>query len=66
MKKCFIEGVLVFLSVSGSFFIKLYRIKQSDIETKNNLLKELAVVNEDLMQISNVIIAHFMKNIYIS
>ena len=55
MKKYFVEGVLIFLSVLASFFIESYRVKQLNIETKNALLMELSqVINEDLKQISKV------------
>ena len=56
MKKYFIEALLIFLSILGSFFIESYRIKQNSIENKNNLLSELIeVINEDLKQIENII-----------
>ncbi len=55
MKKYFVEGALIFLSVLASFFIESYRIKQLNIETKNALLMELSqVINEDLKQINKV------------
>ena len=56
MRKYFIEALLIFLSILGSFFIESYRIKQNSIENKNNLLSELIeVINEDLKQIENII-----------
>lgn len=56
MKKYFVEGVLIFLSVLASFFIESYRAKQLNIKTKNALLMELSqVINEDLKQINKVI-----------
>ena len=55
MKKYFVEGALIFLSVLASFFIESYKIKQLNIETKNALLMELSqVINEDLKQINKV------------
>jgi hypothetical protein len=55
MKKYFIEGGLIFLSVLASFFIESYRVEQLKIETKNDLLMELSqVINEDLKQINKV------------
>ena len=56
MKKYFIEALLIFLSILGSFFIESYRIRQNNIENKNNLLLELIeVINEDLKQIEKII-----------
>ena len=55
MKKYFIEGGLIFLSVLASFFIESYRVERLKIETKNDLLMELSqVINEDLKQINKV------------
>ena len=56
MRKYFIEALLIFLSILGSFFIESYRIKQVSIDNKNNLLAELIeVINEDLKQIEKII-----------
>tara|TARA_Y100000996_G_scaffold410687_1_gene393508 strand:+ start:745 stop:1443 length:699 start_codon:yes stop_codon:yes gene_type:complete len=56
MKKYFIEGALIFISVLGSFFIESYRLNQSNIEIKNGLLVELSqIINEDLKQINKVL-----------
>lgn len=56
MKRYFIEGGLIFLSVLASFFIESFRLRQSNIQIKNGLLIELSeIINEDLKQISKVI-----------
>ena len=56
MKKYFIEGALIFISVLASFFIESYRLNQSNIEIKNGLLVELSqIINEDLKQINKVL-----------
>ena len=56
MKKYFIEGGLIFISVLASFFIESYRLNQSNIEIKNGLLVELSqIINEDLKQINKVL-----------
>ena len=55
MKKYFIEGLLIFLSVLSAFFLESYRLGRSDIKLKNNLMLELSSsIKEDLRQINDV------------
>ena len=55
MKKHFIEGLLIFLSVLSAFFLESYRLGRSDIKLKNNLMLELSSsIKEDLRQINDV------------
>jgi hypothetical protein len=55
MKKYFIEGLLIFLSVLSAFFLESYRLGISDIKLKNNLMLELSSsIKEDLRQINDV------------
>ena len=55
MKKYFIEGLLILLSVLSAFFLESYRLGRSDIKLKNNLMLELSSsIKEDLRQINDV------------
>ena len=55
MKKYFIEGILIFFSVLSAFFLESYRVKQSKIELKDALMRELSFsIEEDLNQINEV------------
>ena len=55
MKKYFIEGILIFLSVFSAFFMDSYRETLSDIDLKNKLLKQLIVtIEEDINQLQVV------------
>ena len=56
MKKYFIEGLLIFLSVLGAFALESYRLENSKVELKNNLLIELKnVIEQDFVQINKVL-----------
>tara|TARA_B100001093_G_C26230181_1_gene759873 strand:+ start:363 stop:515 length:153 start_codon:yes stop_codon:yes gene_type:complete len=49
MKKYFIEGLLIFLSVFGAFTLESYRESLSKVKLKNKLLNQLLVnIKEDL------------------
>ena len=55
MKKYFIEGALIFLSVLSAFFLESYRVEQTKIELKDALMEELSFsIHEDLNQIEEV------------
>ena len=55
MKKYFIEGLLIFLSVFGAFAVESYRESLSKVKLKNKLLSQLLVnIKEDLGQLDDV------------
>ena len=55
MKKYFIEGLLIFLSVFGAFALESYRESLSKVKLKNKLLSQLLVnIKEDLGQLDDV------------
>ena len=55
MKKYFIEGLLIFLSVFGAFALESYRESLSKVKLKNKLLNQLLVnIKEDLGQLDDV------------
>ena len=55
MKKYFIEGLLIFLSVFGAFALESYRESLSKVKLKNKILSHLLVnIKEDLGQLDDV------------
>ena len=55
MKKYFIEGLLIFLTVFGAFALESYRESLSKVKLKDKLLNQLLInIKEDLGQLDDV------------